>query len=284
MSGRLEGRVAIVTGSTFGIGRATARLFAEHGAKVVVNGRTAPRGEEVVEEIRQAGGEASFYHADLTERGAVQGLVEFAVEKYGRLDIMMNNAYTPLYRSVLDIDEGEWDGSMSILLKAVFLGCKHAIPHLIRAGGGSIINTSSVHGYLAARHSANYEAAKAAVINLTRQVAVDFGPQGIRANAICPGAIEVERTARVLDEHPEYRELAGLVYPLRRIGQPAEVAHAALFLASDESSFVTGHALVVDGGMTAQLPDTLPGILEQYYREYFGKQWGVKVEPSQPRF
>lgn len=275
---RLKDKVAIVTGSTAGIGRATALLFAKEGARLVVNGRSAERGEQVVEEIRHAGGEAVFVQADLGERGAVERVVSRAVEKYGRLDILMNNAYTTEWGSVLDVDEDGWDRSLDVMLKAVFLGCKHAVPHMIKQGGGAIINVSSVHGYLAARRSAPYEAAKAGVINLTRQVAVDFGPQGIRANAICPGAIVVERTEQVFAEHPEYRGLSGLVYPLRRVGAPIEVAHTALFLASDESSFITGQAIVVDGGMTAQLHDTLYEDFDRYYRENLAKEWGVKQE------
>ena len=275
MRQRLEGKVAVITGSTYGIGRATAILFAQEGARVVVNGRTAERGEQVVEEIRLAGGEASFFHADLTEPGAVQNLVEFAAEKYGRLDVMMNNAYGTAWKGVVDLEEADWDRSLSIMLKAVFLGCKHAIPHMVKHGGGAIINTSSVHGYLAARHSAPYEAAKAGVINLTRQVAVDFGPQGVRANAICPGAIIVEHTEPIYRDHPEYLRLQELMYPLRRVGQPIEVAQAALFLASDDSSFISGHALVVDGGMTAQLQDTLIEVFDRYYRSFFARERGM---------
>jgi NAD(P)-dependent dehydrogenase (short-subunit alcohol dehydrogenase family) len=272
---RLKDRVAIITGSTAGIGRATALLFAQEGARIVVNGRSAERGQEVVEQIEGAGGEATFVQADLGQKGEVERVVDCALEKYGRIDVMMNNAYSTEWGSVLEVDEDGWDRSLDVMLKAVYLGCRLAVPHMIRQGGGSIINVSSVHGYLAARKSAPYEAAKAAIINLTRQVAVDFGPNNIRANSICPGAIAVEKTLQILAEHPEYVPLAGLVYPLRRIGLPVEVANVALFLASDESSFVTGHALVVDGGMTVQLQDTLVDTFDAYYRETLAKEWGV---------
>ena len=267
MAQRLEGKVAIVTGSTWGIGRATAGLFAREGAKVVVSGRTAEQGPVVVEEIRAAGGEAVFYRADVAHSDQIRGLIEFAVQTYGRLDVLMNNAFSGRNASVVEVEEADWDYQLAVALKAVYLGAKYAIPEMIKGGGGSIINISSVHGLLAGPRNAPYEAAKAGMINLTRQIAVDFGRQGIRANAICPGWIVTERGEKWLAEHPEAVRRNTLVYPIGRPGRAIDIARAALFLASEESSFVTGHALVVDGGLTAQLQDALIAPIEAYVRE-----------------
>jgi 3-oxoacyl-[acyl-carrier protein] reductase len=257
MTGRIAGRVAIITGSTSGIGRASAELFAREGARVVVNGRRAELGAQVVAGIRAAGGEAVFYHADITERGSIEQLVAFAVATYGRLDILMNNAWSGSTESITEIEEEEWDAGMAIALKTVYLGCRHAIPAMIASGGGSIINTSSVHGLLASRRYSPYDAAKAAIINLTRQVAVEYGPQGIRCNAVCPGWIVVESHLAHGDIAPEDMRFTELIYPVGRPGKPIDVARAALFLASDEASFISGQALAVDGGLTAQLQDDL---------------------------
>ena len=277
MAGRLEGKVAVVTGSTSGIGRASAVLFAKEGARVVVNGRRKELGEEVVAEIGAAGGAATFFHADIAEKGKVQALVEYAVDAYGRLDIMMNNAnvrdntYTGRGGgSVVTLEEEAWDASTSTALRAIFLGCKYAIPEMIRNGGGSIINVSSVHGLLVGRGSAPYETAKAGMINLTRQVALDFGKQGVRANAICPGLIVIERFKERFENEENMRR-EEVLYPVGRPGWPIDVAQAALFLASDESSFITGHALVVDGGLTIQLQETVAHMVEETLRERGGR-------------
>ncbi len=270
MSGRLENKVAVITGSTSGIGRATAELFAREGARVVVNGRREELGQEVVESIRAEGGEASFYQADVSLPAELQGLIDHAMETYGRLDVLMNNAYSGPSCAILDLSEEEWDESMDTGLKAVFLGCKYAIPHMIASGGGSIINTSSVHGVLAARDYSPYDALKAAMINLTRQIAVDYGHQGVRANCVCPGAIVVERSQQAIREHPERLRRAEVIYPVGRIGYPIDVANAALFLASDESSFITGHALMVDGGLTIQLQESLSEVVAEHIMEHDG--------------
>ncbi|MBC7237502.1 MAG: glucose 1-dehydrogenase [Chloroflexi bacterium] len=259
MVDRLAGKVALITGSTSGIGRATAELFAREGAKVVVNGRREELGWRVVEGIRAAGGEATFYRADVTVSEELRGLVQHAVDTYGRLDVLMNNAWSSRLAPVLELSEEDWDYGVNVILKATFLGCKYAIPHMIAQGGGSIINTSSVHGVLAARRFLPYEPAKAGLIHLTRQIAVDYGHQGIRVNAICPGFIEIERSAEWLAAHPEVHQWNRVLYPVGRHGVPMDIAYAALFLASDESSFITGHALMVDGGLTIQLQDSLAG-------------------------
>lgn len=274
MAGRLDGKVAVITGSTSGIGRASAVLFAKEGAKVVVNGRRKDLGDEVVAEIHQSGGTATFFHADVAVEGKVEALVQHAADTYGRLDIMMNNAnasdgsYKGHRRGggVAELEEGAWDAYASTPLKTIFLGCKYAIPEMIKVGGGSIINMSSVHGLLVNTGSPTYETAKAGMIHLTRQVATDYGRQGIRANAICPGLIVIEKfKERFGDEQNMRRE--ELLYPVGRPGYPIDVAYAALYLASDESTFVTGLCLVVDGGLTIQLQETVLYTVEEALRK-----------------
>ena len=176
----------------------------------------------------------------------------------------MNNAYWSKEGSVVDLERADWDHSLNVMVRAIYLASKYAIPHLIAAGGGSIVNIASVHGYLASTRYAAYEASKAAVINLSRQIAVDFGPRGIRCNAICPGWIITERGEEQLARDPERLEKAVQVYPVRRAGRPIDIAYGALYLASDESTFVTGTALVIDGGLTSWLQDSLAHHLEEY--------------------
>lgn len=274
MDKRLQDKVAVVTGSTSGIGRATAELFASEGAKVVVAGRRAALGEEVASGIRDAGGAAQFFQADVGKSDQVRALVDFAVATYGRLDILVNNAFSwpegVRNGSVVDIDESDWDYVFDVSLKAVFLACKYAIPIMIQNGGGAIVSTSSVHGVLAARNSAPYEAAKAGLINLTRQIAVDFGHQGVRCNVICPGAVIVERSQEAFHQHPERQRRSSTIYPLGRVGYPIDCARAALFLCSDESEFITGDCLMVDGGLTVQLQDSLAGLVAETLRERGG--------------
>ncbi len=272
MAGRLTGKVAVITGSTSGIGRATAKRFAQEGALVVVSGRRRELGETAVAEIRQAGGEAIYVEANVGRTDDLKGLIREAVSTYGRLDILMNNAFSGKSGSVVEMSEADWDAHLDVSLKAVFLGCKYAVPEMLKVGGGVIINTSSIHGVLAGPSkffgSIAYESAKAAVINLTRQVAVEYGPSNIRANAICPGRILTESKVEWLQQNPEIDARDRLLYPLRRFGETDEVAKVAVFLASDDSSFVTGQAIVVDGGLTAQLPDAV-GVL--MWEEYAGK-------------
>ena len=271
---RLQGKVALVTGSTSGIGRATAMLFAQEGARVIVSGRREDLGGQVVAEIRAAGGEGSFFAADLSQGEQVGALVDSVLAACGRLDILVNNAFSfpASDGTVVDVEERAWDQIMDLALRSVFIACKRAIPPMIQGGGGCIINTSSVHGVLAARRSAAYETAKAGLIHLTRQIAVDFGAQGIRCNAVCPGWIILERSEEYSQAHRGHLRRAQAMYPLGRPGYPIDVARSALFLASDESSFITGQALIVDGGLTIQLQDPLAFHLEQPLRER-GWRW-----------
>ena len=275
MSKRLEGKVAIITGSTSGIGRATATLFAEHGARVVVQGRRAELGQQVVDGIVAAGGEAFYLQGDVANVEHLKELVARTVETYGRLDILMNNAWSGKNRKLTDTEVADWDESFAVTLRAPALTSKYAIPEMIKNGGGSIINVSSVHGMLASRAYLPYDAMKAGLVNLTRQMAVDYGPHGIRVNAVCPGFIVIERSAAYAGRSPEIEAFHRMIYPLGRPGAMIEVAYAALFLASDEASFVTGAALMVDGGLTCQLQDSVGGAA------YWGMQrWHEQNQPE----
>lgn len=269
MGDRLTGKVALITGSTSGIGRAAAELFAQEGAAVVVNddGLREGLGEQAAEAIRAAGGRARYCRADVRSRDDLERLIAFAVDTFGRLDVLMSNAVTGRSAAVLEQDEADWDEVFASSVKAAYLAARFALPPMIRAGGGSIINTSSVHGLLGGRGSAAYDAAKAAIVNLTRQMAVEYGPHGVRVNALCPGRILTEAKVRWLAEHAEEVRRQQHVYPLGRPGTMREAAAAALFLASDESSFVTGHALVVDGGLTAQLQDAAAAAIDRWWMD-----------------
>ena len=258
--------MALVTGSAQGIGKGTARLMAQEGARVVVVDIDDAHGEETVAQIKADGGEAAYLHADVGEEAAIQGMIRFAVDRYGKLDVLMNNAYWNRHGSVVELEREDWDHSLNVMVRAIYLGAKYAIPHMLEAGGGSIINTASVHGYLAADHSAAYEASKAAVINLSRQIAVDFGPQGIRCNAICPGWIITEKTEARLAQQPGLHDRNIQFSPIHRGGRPIDIAYGAVYLASDESTFVTGTALVIDGGLTCWLQDSLGMHLDRVFR------------------
>ena len=264
---RLTQKVAIVTGSTSGIGRASAELFAEEGASVVLSGRRREQGMEVEKGIRDKDGTASYFYADLSKSEDIKALIQFTLDTYGKIDILMNNAYSGHQASVTDLEEADWDASFAIILKAPALASKHTIPAMIKRGGGSIINVTSSMGLLGGRGSTNYGALKAGLINLTRHMAVEYGRYGIRVNAICPGRIVTEEKVKFLKSHPEQVRLQKLVYPLGRPGTMREAAMAALFLASDESSFITGQNLAVDGGLTVQLADSLGAYLDSVLRE-----------------
>jgi NAD(P)-dependent dehydrogenase (short-subunit alcohol dehydrogenase family) len=263
---RLKDRVAVVTGSTCGIGRACAELFAQEGARVVVNGFPPQRGEEVAAAIGAAIGAARYCHADVRKSDELQRLIQFAVDTYGRVDILMNNAAGGRSAAVVEQEPDDWDDVFASTVRAAYLGSKYALPFMIQAGGGSILHTASVHGLLGGSRGAAYDAAKAALINLTRQMAVDYGPYGIRVNALCPGRILTEAKVEWLKRQPAEARRQQWIYPLGRPGTLQEIAMAALFLASDESSFITGHALVVDGGLTAQLQDAVGARVDEAMR------------------
>ena len=251
--GRLDGKVALITGAASGIGKVAASLFAREGAKVVVADVTDDSGRATVEEITSAGGQAAFVHSDVSNADSVEAMVRFAVDTFGSLDVLYNNAgiFPGDDDSVTNTDEAVWDRVMDINLKGVFLGCKHAIPAMLESGGGSIVNVASFVALMgAATPQIAYTSSKGGVLAMTREIAVEFARKGIRANALCPGPIETPLLQELLAD-PARRERRLVHIPLGRFGRAEEIANAALFLASDESSFMTGSALVVDGGITA---------------------------------
>jgi len=245
--GRLDNKVAIITGAGMGMGQAGALLFAREGARVVVVDWNAEAGEETVKKIRDSGGEAIFVKADVSRARDVENVVKKTVASYGKLDIIYNNAAIigrPAFTE--DVTEEEWERIMSINLKGVWLGMKYAIPEMLRRGGGSIINTASQCGDRGTRNLSPYCAAKGGVLALTRITAMELAKKNIRVNALNPGIIGSPMVLAMPEE--EIRGFEAII-PQGRLGKPEEIAYAALFLASDESSHVTGHTLVVDGGI-----------------------------------
>ncbi len=266
---RLANHVAIVTGGAQGIGGATARRLAEEGARVLVVDIDGDEAQRNVERIRSAGGEAEALQADVGTLSGVETTVQHAIERFGKLTLVVNNAYGAFERGdALSVSEETWDRAMDVGVKSMFRMAKLAVPHLRAAGGGAMVNISSVHGLLVSPGWFVYEVVKPAVIGLSRQLAVEYGPDGIRVNAICPGHIVTERIAQRWQAHPEGLRFFEQQYPLRRTGTPLEVANAVVFLCSDEASFITGQALVVDGGLSIQLQEDLTVRLGHYIREH----------------
>lgn len=254
----LENHVAIVTGGAMGIGGAASRNLAASGAKVLIADIALEPAEANAQTIRELGGTALAVEADVSTASGIESMIERAVDEWSRLDILVNNAFSPIpggNQSVLDTTEEQWDSGMALLVKAIFLEAKYAVPHIAKQGKGSIVNISSVHGMLTAPGSLVYEAGKSAVIGVTRQMATEFGPLGIRVNAICPGHIVTERIQPQWDANPSGLEFFKDQYPLRKVGEPDDIANAVGFLCSDAASFITGHTLVVDGGLTIQLQE-----------------------------
>nr|UMF44227.1 thermophilic NAD(H)-dependent 3-quinuclidinone reductase [synthetic construct] len=247
----LKDKVALVTGGASGIGRATAMLFARQGAAVTIADVNAEAGRAVAQEIETAGGKALFVACDVTQARDCQQAVEATVAAFGGLDILFNNAGIIRRADVLTTTEEEWDRVMAVNVKSIFLMSKYAIPHMHKRGGGVIINTSSGWGLKGGGNAVSYCASKGAVTNMTRAMAIDHGPQHIRVNAVCPGDTDtpmLRSEARQLGQ-PEQEFMAeAAARPLGRYGTPEEIAEAVLFLASDAASYITGAALVVDGG------------------------------------
>ena len=251
---RLSGKITLITGAGGGIGRAAATLFAREGATVVVNDWNAASAEETVQRIREAGGEALFVEADVSEPAQVEAMIQRTVETYGKLDVLYNNAAVgysaPMTNgSVLDISPEDWDRVMAINLRSVYLGCKHAIPVMVRQGGGAIINTASIMALRAMPGADGYTAAKGGILSLSRTLAKQFGPEGVRVNVLCPGTTATPMIGYPLEISEDVSVETSYI-PLGRLARPEDMAYAALYLASDEAAFVTGAVLVVDGGQT----------------------------------
>ena len=253
MAGRLEGKVALITGAGSGIGLASALAFAREGARVVAVDVDARAGESAAEQLRGAGAAAHFVRADVSQGADCARMVAEAERAFGALHVLFNNAgiMLPADDDAVNTDEATWDLTMNVNLKGVFLGCKHGIPALRRAGGGSVINTASFVALLgAATPQLAYTASKGGVLALSRELAVIHAREKIRVNALCPGPLRTELLMKFLDsEAKRQRRLVHI--PLGRFGEAREIAEAVVFLASDESSFVTGASFVVDGGITA---------------------------------
>jgi NAD(P)-dependent dehydrogenase (short-subunit alcohol dehydrogenase family) len=269
----LTGQVAIVTGGAMGIGAATARRLARDGARVLIADIQAEAAANTVETIRAAGGTTESLTVDVGTAEGVRMMIQHAVDRWDRLDIVINNAYAgPVFGDAVELTEEGWDRGMDVGLKSMFRAAKHAVPHMLKAGGGSMVNVSSVHGLLVAPGWLAYETLKAAVIGLTRQLAAAYGPDGIRVNAICPGHIVTERGRVQWEAHPDGLRFFEQQYPLRRTGVPDDIANAISFLCSDQASFITGHALVVDGGLTIQLQENV-GVHLGHYAQRHPETW-----------
>lgn len=249
---QLAKRTAVITGAGSGIGRAIACRFAAEGAHVVVADINDAAGMETVAAIEDEGGTARFVHTDVTDSVAIEAMVSQTVDIYSSIDILVNNAYFCDGGDILTVDEALWNRNISGCLSSAFLCCKAVLPHMIDQEKGAIVNIASVNGLLGLGEE-GYSAAKAGVISLTQNIAVRYGEHGVRANSICPGTIQTPAWTAVREKDPNVFDRLAKWYPLKRVGVPEEIAAAALFLASDQASFVTGTNLVVDGGLTAGL-------------------------------
>ena len=248
--GALAGKVALITGAAAGIGRAAAILFAREGATVAITDIN-PAGQDVAEDVVRSGSQAIFEHADVTRAADCQRVVERTLRELGTIDILFNNAGIMRRASVVELTEADWDRVMAVNVKSIFLMSRQVVPIMVKAGGGSIINTASGWGLAGGPRAAAYCASKGAVVLLTKAMAVDHGPQKIRVNCICPGDTDtsmLRNEAQQLGSREDVFLAESARRPLGRIGRPEEIARAALYLAGDASSFVTGTALVVDGG------------------------------------
>jgi NAD(P)-dependent dehydrogenase (short-subunit alcohol dehydrogenase family) len=252
LHGDLQGKVALITGGTSGIGRDTAILFAEEGAKVVITGRREAEGNETIALVKAAGGEGLFVKSDASKAADVQSAVQKTVEKFGRLDLAFNNAGVEgNWKPIIEQTEEDWDTVININLKGTWLCLKFEIQQMLKqGGGGAIVNMSSVAGLMGAGGAGIYVASKHGVIGLTRTAALEYAAKGIRVNAVCPAVIETPMADRAFAD-PEISKRILAQHPIGRFGKPMEIAEAVLWLCSNKSSFMTGHYIVLDGGMRA---------------------------------
>ncbi|WP_099209402.1 SDR family NAD(P)-dependent oxidoreductase [Thermococcus henrietii] len=256
--GRVEGKVAIVTGSTSGIGAAIAKLLAKEGAKVAVTGRSEEKGRKVVEDILAEGGTAKFWKLDVSNEAEVERVFREVVDEFGKLDILVNNAGVPgPDKPTHELTEEEWDYVMNINVKGTFFCTKHAVPYMIKNGGGSIVNISSIYGIVGSPGIPPYHASKGAIRLMTKTDALLYAKYGIRVNSVHPGSIWTPMLKKAckkfgVDDEERCRAIFAQQNPIGFVGEPIDVAYAVLFLASDESRFITGAELVVDGGYTAR--------------------------------
>lgn len=258
MSGRLDGRVALISGGNSGIGKATALRFAQEGARVVIAARDAEKGAATTQQIAQTGGEARFISCDVRISEDCQRAADFTQDAFGRIDILFNNAGIVPYGTILTTSIETWVEAFAINVHGMFYLSRTVLPQMIAQGSGVIVNNASDWAVVGAQNAAAYAATKGAVVQLTRSMALDHARQGIRVNAICPGDTQVERwrenprgAQKTDEEFAEYLEALGDVFPMGRVGRVEEIANAVLFLASDDSSYMTGQLLVIDGGNTA---------------------------------
>ena len=254
-----SGKVTIVTGGALGIGGGIARKFSEKGSKIVIADIDKDSAIKNSKKIIAMGGECEFVKTDVSKSSDIKNMIDFTLDKFGRIDNLIQNAFSTANNSsfggsALEVDEKDWDQGIAMLQKAIYLGAKYAGNELIK-NNGNIINISSVHGLLMSKGALIYEAGKSAVIGMTKQMACDFGPLGVRVNAICPGHIVTEKMDVRWKEMPSGLKFFEEQYPVRRTGVPEDIANGVAFLCSDEASFITGHSLVIDGGLSIQLQE-----------------------------
>jgi NAD(P)-dependent dehydrogenase (short-subunit alcohol dehydrogenase family) len=250
---RLQDKVSIITGGASGMGRVAARMFAAEGAQVVVADVTEPAAQSVVDEVVAAGGKAIAVAADVSKEADAKRMVDAAVDAFGRVDVLYNNAgiMPEADHSVIDTSVEDWDRVMAVNVRGVFLGCKYAIPKMVEQGSGSVINISSFVALIGCSNPQDaYTASKGAVLALTKSLAVQFAPRGVRTNAICPGPVETPLLMDWLVKDEEAKRIRLARNPTGRFGKPEEIVHMAIYLASDESRWTNGAAMVVDGGIT----------------------------------
>jgi NAD(P)-dependent dehydrogenase (short-subunit alcohol dehydrogenase family) len=253
---RLAGKTAIITGAASGIGRGTAQVFAEHGARLVLVDRDGPGLEVVRAELAAQGAEVVVFEGDVSQAAAIDGAVALALERFGRIDVVFNNAGIMPFGDLASFAESTWDDVMDVNVKGIYLMCKAVIPHMLERGNGSIVNTSSVMATLTEPGYEAYSSSKAAIIGLTKAIAVSYAEQGVRCNCICPGWVDTPLNQRLAAELGGMEQLYPIIkrqQPLGRMATTREVGYAVLFLASDESSAVTGSALYVDGASSAAI-------------------------------